>query len=759
MEHRRVAFLIVVLLSLSILTQCNITKEFQYRRMIIPVKHYEAAYVTHEPFNITSDVDFETQAWPGNGSLSNPYLIENLNITTNNSTCIWVMNTTSHFIIQNCLFVSPVYDYVGNQPLYPLTLTNVSNGVIQGNYVKNSSAGFSGYSLSACTISENEFNVTNYGIVILWSNHTTIFNNTQEFNPCYSSLLLNGGTNYTVSQNRFGNIRYLGITAWSIYNSSFVQNTLIGSDDIDEFPWIGIEVWGGTFCKVRQNEIANFRWSGINVQGGNHLIEDNNVTNGNFGIRISATDCIVRRNNLSTNSEAIVLVAANRTTVFENTITGRNGRYDMGIAMHGGYDCEVYLNDINYVGHGLYLQGATGFNISSNSVTDGRYGFVFGWSSNWGSVPEGPFSDCDIRNNSLDRGGLYPVIENYECWDFETIRFEDNTVNNRPIGFYPYLDGTLFDGADYGQLFLVSCTDVTIREGDFYGINSNRSESIYFDLGIASAINLLNCTLFDGADYSQLFLVSCTDVAVREGDFHGINSNRSESIYFDLGIASAVNLLNCTGCELEDVRFHNNTIGVSIQHSNDCLLRSCFIWENGMGINFVNSLNCEIYYNDIRQNTDGVFLKDSDGCRIFNNSIYENSRGLLLNSSSECLIIHNMIYNNTGVGISLDLTSHYNDIYENAFENNAPNAICEGTSNHWDNQVDTGNRWSDYSGEGPYIIDENDQDNYPIVDIETTVQPPPTGFDPGLAAVVGIIVGIVALVVIMIDRRQVVIVD
>ena len=113
------------------MTQNNIAEEIQSQREIIPIRHHNLSYINHEPFNITSDVDFETQAWPGNGSISNPYLIENLNITSNSSTCIWVMNTTRHFIIQNSLFVSPVMEYTRYYPVYPITLTNVSNGEIR----------------------------------------------------------------------------------------------------------------------------------------------------------------------------------------------------------------------------------------------------------------------------------------------------------------------------------------------------------------------------------------------------------------------------------------------------------------------------------------------------------------------------------------------------------------------------------------------------------------------------------------------------
>jgi parallel beta-helix repeat protein len=735
------------------MTQNNIAEEIQSQREIIPIRHHNLSYISHEPFNITSDSDFETQAWPGNGSISNPYLIENLNITTNSSTAIWVRNTTRHFIIRNSLFVSPGNSFTLYQLVFPVTLTNVSNGEIRGNHVINSNGGISGYALSNFTISDNRFNVTWTGIDVWFSNFTTIFNNTQEFDPLYYGLSIIGSRNITVSLNQFRNILSGGIAALANYNSSFTENTLIASDSELVFSGNGIDLRGGETCIVSGNEIANFLMAGIDVSGKDHLVENNNITSSQIGILISTNSSTVRRNNLTDNFNSIELVKANDTKVYENTIWGESAFADTGIGIHGGYNSQIYSNVISHIGIGIGLQGATGFNISNNIVNDGRYGFIFGWYG-FLAVGDGPSFDGDILNNSFDSGGLFPLIENIGSWDFDTIRFEGNTVNNRPIGFYAYLDGTVLDGDDYGQLFLVSSTDVTLTGGDFYGIISDRTAGIYNDPGMAAAIILLNST----------------------------------------------------GCELNDVRFHNNTIGVNIEDSTDCLLQNTtgydnrraaitirhsdeivisasyfrnnlkaitsswswnirifnsYIWENEEGIVFDNSFNSTISHNDIFQNTDAVFLGDSDGSDIFDNSIYENSRGLLLNSSSACVITENMIYNNTGVGISLDGTSNRNDIYENTFENNAPNAISEGSSNNWDDQVDTGNRWSDYSGEGPYIIDENDQDNYPIVDLPTTTPTTvePWEVDPLVLLVAGGAVGVVALVIIIRDRRRVIIID
>jgi parallel beta-helix repeat protein len=181
------------------------------------------------------------------------------------------------------------------------------------------------------------------------------------------------------------------------------------------------------------------------------------------------------------------------------------------------------------------------------------------------------------------------------------------------------------------------------------------------------------------------------------------------------------------------------------------------LWENDEAIVLSTSPNCTLFNNRIFRNSEAVFLAGSDGCIIRRNTIYWNSRGVLLNSSSDCLLTENNIYNNTGVGIFLDFLSNRNDIYENAFAYNAPNAFCEGSSNHWDNQVDTGNWWSDYTGTGPYIINVNNQDNYPNWNETTSTQlttdhPIPT-LSAGLVIAAGVVMGIIALILLRSEKK------
>ncbi len=61
-------------------------------------------YVTHAPIQIFSDDDFETQGWPGSGTIEDPYVIEGLIIDGWQEPyhCIYLRHFVSSVIVRNC---------------------------------------------------------------------------------------------------------------------------------------------------------------------------------------------------------------------------------------------------------------------------------------------------------------------------------------------------------------------------------------------------------------------------------------------------------------------------------------------------------------------------------------------------------------------------------------------------------------------------------------------------------------------------------
>jgi parallel beta-helix repeat protein len=129
----------------------------------------------------------------------------------------------------------------------------------------------------------------------------------------------------------------------------------------------------------------------------------------------------------------------------------------------------------------------------------------------------------------------------------------------------------------------------------------------------------------------------------------------------------------------------------------------------------------------------GIQLKKGSSNIVFGNNITGHwFMGIHLHDAIDSLVYENYIADNVweydGYGISLSgLGCHAenNTIYRNIFINNSYNFRVESPYlNYWDNGKE-GNYWDDYSGQDnngdgigdtPYIINENNQDNYPLTE-------------------------------------------
>jgi parallel beta-helix repeat protein len=158
---------------------------------------------------------------------------------------------------------------------------------------------------------------------------------------------------------------------------------------------------------------------------------------------------------------------------------------------------------------------------------------------------------------------------------------------------------------------------------------------------------------------------------------------------------------------------------------------------NNSNIYLYSSSNNNITGNYVKNNWNGIALWPSSNHNIISgNNITNNEIGISLDWSSNNIISGNTITNNERNGIWLFASSN-NIIYHNNFVNNTKQVYdfdwdyphMFPSVNLWDDGAGKGNYWSDYeerypnatelNGSGiwdtPYVIDEKNQDNYPIV--------------------------------------------
>ena len=202
-------------------------------------------YITHDPIEILSNVDFTTYSSGGNGTSMNPYIIENYYIESTGgfmSSGIFVSSTTAHFIIRNCYIIA---DYIGIR-LYQIAtgtaricnntcISSTADGggigvgwssgcYIENNTMINFMQGIHLNEAHSCTIKNNVAKDNNYqGINIRFSNnniikHNLIKNNTQHglalVGTSYGNLVVNNtfidnayATSYIIDGEREGTIQ------------------------------------------------------------------------------------------------------------------------------------------------------------------------------------------------------------------------------------------------------------------------------------------------------------------------------------------------------------------------------------------------------------------------------------------------------------------------------------------------------------------------------------------------------------------------
>jgi len=235
-----------------------------------------------------------------------------------------------------------------------------------------------------------------------------------------------------------------------------------------------------------------------------------------------------------------------------------------------------------------------------------------------------------------------------------------------------------------------------------------------------------------------------------------------------------------SGCKITNNNIVNNAEGIRPQRNN-LLISENNITKNNGGITGYNTENVVVTRNNISENTYGINIGICRNIIVSENQISCNTGGLNLYYYGPHLVYGNNITNNSwgirfaegcgnatvygnnitqnDVGVVLlnfpnagdvVVSGVGNTVFDNRLINNTKQVSQEESSYNypdttrmgtdivlWNNST-TGNYWSDYNGtdangdgigDTPYIIDEKNQDNYPLIlphETAPTPSPEPT---------------------------------
>ena len=423
---------------------------------------------------------------------------------------------------------------------------------------------------------------------------------------------------------------------------------------------------------------------------------------------------------ITLNADGITLVGFNATN------SGSPWRIEAGIKVTSNNN-SIRGNNVSNNWYGIRLSYSSNNNsITGNNVSNNLDGIILQNSHN-----------NTITGNTLVNDGLIvsysyqnTVEDNTLVNDGLTVSYsyqnivEDNTVNGNPLIYLE--DASDYIVGDAGQVILVNCTNITVKNQDL----SNTS----------------------------------TGIKLWETKDSIISNNTASNNWVGISLSYSSNNNTITGNNVSN----NNEAGIVLCYScnNNTITGNNASNNNwGAGITLRNSHNNNITGNNVSNNTyDGISLiSSSSNNSITGNNVSNNDDGIILVNSGYNTITDNTVSNNNGDGISLSYSSNNNTItgnnvsnnnnndginlrsssnnkiYFNNFINNTDNVYSSNSTNIWNSPSEMtytydgtaytnylGNYWDEYEGtdaEGDGIGDthysiyseKDESDEYPLM--------------------------------------------
>jgi parallel beta-helix repeat protein len=273
------------------------------------------------------------------------------------------------------------------------------------------------------------------------------------------------------------------------------------------------------------------------------------------------------------------------------------------------------------------------------------------------------------------------------------------------IGTLYYLTGDI-----YNLGISIDCDNIVL-DGRNFSLKTNGSLN-----GEALSISAINVTI-------QNFVIDTVPVAVSLHGASGIMGENTETKILNNTIRNCNVAIECWGPSanfFKENTLVNNKIAIKIK--GEAFSNGQYFSRGYACLNIVEK-------NIIKNNDEGLHIEDANRTTVRFNLIEQNQYGAFLNDVEGTAFTVNEFKTNT-CGIHIIAPSSNNQFFQNNFDNNSvtvtlqvQTAIIMGksgvinglneTKNSWDNGK-VGNYWSDYNGNGTYVISEDNIDRHPL---------------------------------------------
>jgi len=525
-----------------------------------------------------------------------------------------------------------------------------------------------------------------YGIYLAYSNNNTAHSNAPINN--YAGIHLHESENNNVNDNMPIN----NTNGLSLYYSK--DNTI-------------------DFNKLLDNDFGLFL-----AKSNNNTVASNKALKNTYGIYVTRSCYNAFKDNNMTANEYNFGVVGNHLSHFiqeidiSNTVDGKPVYYwinqkDREIPADAGYvavinSTNVVVRDLNLTNnvHGVLFAFTAESLIENVKTTNNTYGiYLYGSSNNtmvYNTVTSKGKRGIQLINSSNNAIGNNMITNNYigiGLWLFA----ENNTISRNAV-----LNGT---SGGVGLYLESSCRNAI---GDNAIINNY--DGIYLrssDSNTMSNNNIVN-NFWGG-------------IHLRDSDGNTIQSNTAMNNVMD-----GIWLLGSQNNIVTYNTLLKNGFGISLEYgSDDNIIRGNKATDGAVGIHLSESRGNIISENTASNNKVffglGICLEwSSENNTIVGNTIIDNYYGIMLSFWTYFYGLPEQNNNNT--------------IYHNNFITNTKQVLSLKSINTWDNGYPSGgNYWSDYADrdlydgpyqnetgydgiwDHPYVIDGDNQDNYPLV--------------------------------------------
>ena len=275
----------------------------------------------------------------------------------------------------------------------------------------------------------------------------------------------------------------------------------------------------------------------------------------------------------------------------------------------------------------------------------------------------------------------------------------DNIVTNNNVGIYisTSLNTIVTENEVYNNEVATGGYGINLVSSNGGIVSNNEVYSNYLGIRLlTSQNNIVTGNNVYSNEHDAIYSRTCTNDVI------------SDNTLSDNGEGGIVLAYSPADYQIINNRILDNGLnGIQMEYATNITVKENHIENNGKnGIRAFESTDVVISQNNITENqVDGVYLQaGSNGNMIFLNNITSN----------------------TEYGINFDTNSEDNMVYYNNFINNGGQAAnYPDHPNIWYSLSPIGgNYWSDYDGQDnnqdgigdtPYIIDESNQDNYPLM--------------------------------------------